>query len=52
MNAFGVQTQLSELENSRLMDDLQDMQIKDAQRMYNDTVQRCFTRCVDNFRGR
>jgi hypothetical protein len=51
MNAFGVQSQLSEVENARLLSHLHDMQIQDAQRMYNDTVQRCFMRCVSSFRG-
>ena len=52
MNAFGLHTQLSEAENARLFDTLQDLQIRDAQRMYNVTVQRCFMRCINDFRGR
>ncbi|CEP00828.1 Mitochondrial import inner membrane translocase subunit [Plasmodiophora brassicae] len=52
MNAFGIQTALSEAEQARLMDVLQELQVRDAQSMYNKLAERCFDRCVDNFRGR
>lgn len=36
----------------RMMEMLQEMQVADSLRMYNELVQKCFGECVDSFRSR
>lgn len=43
---------MSGADQARLMAIMQDMQMVDSLRMYNELVERCFGECVDTFRGR
>lgn len=39
-------------DQAQLMAMMQEMQMADSLRMYNELVERCFGECVDSFRGR
>jgi mitochondrial import inner membrane translocase subunit TIM9 len=39
-------------DQAQLMAMMQEMQMADSLRMYNELVERCFGECVDTFRGR
>jgi mitochondrial import inner membrane translocase subunit TIM9 len=43
---------MSNAEQARLMAIMQEMQMADSLRMYNELVERCFGECVDTFRTR
>lgn len=42
----------SQQQEQRFMEMVQEMQIVDSLRMYNELTQNCFDRCVDSFRSR
>jgi mitochondrial import inner membrane translocase subunit TIM9 len=46
------QAGLNTRDQAVLMAMMQDMQMTDSLRMYNDLVERCFGECVDSFRAR
>lgn len=48
----GQQGAMSAADQARLLAMMQDMQVVDSLRMYNELVERCFGECVDTFRGR
>lgn len=39
-------------DQGKLMAVMQDLQIQDSLRLYNELVQRCFGECVDSFRSK
>jgi import inner membrane translocase subunit TIM9 len=41
----------SEEEKKEFLDILNDMQIRDMQRMYSNLTQRCFTSCINDFKS-
>lgn len=43
---------LSARDQAALMATMQEMQMADSLRMYNELVERCFGECVDSFRAR
>jgi mitochondrial import inner membrane translocase subunit TIM9 len=43
---------MSARDQAQLMAMMQEMQMADSLRMYNELVERCFGECVDTFRGR
>jgi mitochondrial import inner membrane translocase subunit TIM9 len=48
----GASGAMSNAEQARLMAIMQEMQMADSLRMYNELVERCFGECVDTFRAR
>lgn len=46
------QAAMNAREQAALMATMQEMQMADSLRMYNELVERCFGECVDSFRAR
>mmetsp|Transcript_3146 Transcript_3146/g.5966 ORF Transcript_3146/g.5966 Transcript_3146/m.5966 type:complete len:109 (-) Transcript_3146:1766-2092(-) len=49
MNSFDPGA-MSAMDQARMMQVMQEMQMQDSLKMYNDLVHRCFMECVDSFR--
>lgn len=43
---------MSAMDQARMMQVMQEMQMQDSLKMYNDLVHRCFLECVDSFRSK
>lgn len=52
MGGMPSQGGMSSREQAALMATMQEMQMADSLRMYNELVERCFGECVDGFRAR
>lgn len=52
MPGMGSGASMAQQDEMRLMQMMQEMQMADSLRMYNELVERCFGECVDSFRSR